>query len=196
VKTQARLRGAYGKPVAKLGGQSVPLTPKQLRRFGEVLLEQVRAEARKDMQKSAGVGGGGPVPLPRTQKFLDSFSYRISGGSTVEIVSDWPTAEAHTLPIRSERDLDKKEAKRTPAFPMTWLARNRVPYAKLELSGGEVLIRTTPNPLQGESYWMHPGFLQYTFLQRGIRKGREIFSQEIARELVEKQLSEHGIFGR
>ena len=191
----ARLRGLYGKPASKAAGQSIPLTMQQLRRYGELMLEAVRKEAKKDMQAQQKRQTGDPVGLPQSKKFLDSFSYKIKGRSTVEIVSSWPTASLHTEPIKNARDLDRKRASATPEFKMWWLVRNQVPYAKLELENGEVIIRTTPDPQQGDKPWIHPGYRRYTFLERGIRKGREEFVREIAAEAVAQLLQTHDIFG-
>lgn len=190
-----KLRGVYGKPVAKAAGQKVPLTGQQLRRYGKLLLKHVREEAKKDIRGQQKRKPGEPVGLPQSKKFLDSFSYKIRGRSTVEIVSTWPTASLHTSPIKNARDLDKKRAPATPEFKMTWLVRRKVPYAKIELENGQVIIRSTPDPQKGDKLWRHPGFRHYTFLSRGIRKGREAFVRELAAEAVGQLLKTHDIFG-
>ena len=61
--------GAYGKPLSNRVGKE--LTGKDLDRFGELMVKHVVAEARKAAGKSRSI--------PRTEKFFESFSYRIKG---------------------------------------------------------------------------------------------------------------------
>jgi hypothetical protein len=176
-----RLRGVYGKPIARKVGQSLPLSQAQLQFVGETVVESIRREIAKDTAKaSAFRSPGQPVPIPRTRRFAESFSFRIRGESTLEFISDWPTAEAHT----------SKEPSRQ--FPMTWLTRPKVPHARIALANGEVVVRTSPLK---SNMWIHPGFLRYTFLERGVRKGRKEAMEALLPDLLGELLGTHDLFG-
>lgn len=186
--------GAYGKPLSKKAGSTLPLTRIQMDRAGEIILAEIRNEIRIDAAKAAGTRKpGAPVPIPLSPEFAKSFKVRIRGSSTIEITSDWPTAGAHTTPA-SKIDVLNPHSPRSGPIEMKWLARPAVPYARIVQSNGVVIVRTTPDPMQGEQYWMHPGFRKYTFLERGLRKGREKVAQELAKELIEQLLQTTNIF--
>ena len=194
-KTTGRLRGVYGRPISKMAGASIDLTPDQISRTADILLEFIKKEIRRDMALSAGIRGKGEaVGLPQTRKFVDSFQVRVKGQSTIEIFSDWPTAEAHTTKLKPNF-VDNMRPDRSAPINMTWLRRPEVPYARIELANGEVIVRTTPNPAQGDKYWVHPGFRKYTFIERGLRKGRIAAAEALAPELVAQALSQFDLFG-
>ena len=185
----------YGKPLAKAAGVSIPLTRKQLLQIGTGIVEAIRAEIKKDTAKASALRAPGePVPIPRTAKFAASFKVRLLGNSTLEVYSDWPTADAHTNPVKPGFENNTRPDK-PRAFPMTWLTRDKVPYARIVRANGEVIVRMTPDPTQGDKLWVHPGFKKYTFLERGIRKGRAKAVEAIAKEAIEQMLSEYDIFG-
>lgn len=154
-----RLRGVYGKPWSKMAGE-IPLTPAMLDRIGEIIVESVVEEARKDFAKQgrSPTPRGQPEGIPSQGSFFESFSHQLRGKSTIEIVSSWPWVEQ----IIEGR----------PPYPMKWLTRaagvHKVPMVQPD---GTVLVRTTPLRL-GDA-WIHPGFARHTFLERGVRKGRE-----------------------
>lgn len=170
----ARIKGVYGKPWSRLTTTGVTLDERTLRRLGRALVAAVVAEARVDFARQGKSHiRGKPEGLPDTEDFFKSFSYRLSGKSTIEILSSWPWIEQ----LIEGRD----------PYPMTWLTRNNgvnvVPILKGE---GVVLFRTAP--LKTQDAWIHPGFARHTFLQRGIKKGREemarIVSAEATRTLM------------
>ena len=165
-----RVRGVYGKPWSRMAG-GVPLTKELLHRLGKVLVDSVVAEAKKDLAKKGIPSRGSPVGLPDEESFLESFGYRISGESTIEITSTWPWIEQHV----EGRD----------PYRMTWLTRGKgvykVPIVKRD---GTVIIRTTP--LSTNNAWIHPGFARHTFLERGVRKGREAMAQLVMEEVWEQ----------
>ena len=185
------LRGVYGKPLAKAAGQKIVLTEAQLREMGEIILESIKEEIAKDTAKAMGLAGTGePVAIPRTKKFAESFSVKVKGASTLIITSDWPSAESHV-----STDPKDKNPQATKPFPMTWLSKPKVPYARIVRSNGEVIVRATPDLMKGEKYWIHPGFRRYSFLERGIRKGREKAIAVLSKQIVEGLLSKFDLFG-
>lgn len=166
------VRRAYGGAWAKLAG-NVKLDRKMLDRLGKALVDSVVLEAKKDFAKQ-GRKPGQPEGIPDSKDFFSSFSYRIVGEKTVELVSDWPWAEQ----IIEGRD----------PYPMTWLTQQagagRVPLMQPD---GTVMFRMAP--LSTKDAWIHPGFARHTFLERGIRKGRDAMAKIILEDLKNKVLS-------
>jgi len=177
--------GAYAGTVGKKVG--VTLTPDQVKRVAEIILEEIKSEIRKETARISGLAGRGkPVQLPRTKRFEESWSYRIRGKSSIEFVSTWPSAESHVQKPKTARDIEQgvNPAAAKP-FEMKWLSRPKVPYARMVLSEtGEVIVRTTPDPNKGQAFWVHPGFKKYRFLARGIRKGKKKAFEELLEEIV------------
>lgn len=168
-----RVRGVYGKPWSKMEGD-IPLTKETLNRLGEILVESVVAEARKDLAKQGNspTRRGQPEGIPASESFFESFSHRIQGKRTVEIVSKWPWVE--------------QIVEGRPPYPMKWLTQaNKVYKVPMMQSDGTVLVRTAP--LRTQDAWIHPGFARHTFLERGIRKGRKKAAKVVLDEFV-KQL--------
>jgi len=176
-----RLKAVYGTPWSKLIGENIPLTPTLLRKAGDIILAAVLKELKKDMAKAANMGGRGkPVPLPNSKKFVDSFSSSVRGAKTIEIISDWPFAK--------QWETGKKP------FPMTWLTQQKgVVRVPILSSTQTVIIRTAPFAVGGA--WIHPGFAKYTFLQRGIRKGRGEAAKMLAKEAVIPLLAKNSPLG-
>lgn len=150
-----KIRAVKGNVLLQRAGDTtfVPV-PGVMQKIADLILETVLDEARRDFAKSRGVlGQHQPVGIPNTEDFFKSFRAVIKG-SLIEIVSDWPTTEALT-------------EGRAP-FPMWWLTgSNGVEKA----SFGVGVVRMTP--FASGNAWIHPGFRKYTFLERGVRKGRE-----------------------
>lgn len=161
-----RIGGAYGKPWSKMVGKPIEMSGDVMKRLGETLVESVVSEAQKDFAKQGtSAQPGAPEGLPNSKNFFTSFHYRIVGKSTVEIYSDWPYIQQ----VMEGRD----------PYPMTWLVGGMVVPIK---KGGETLFRTTP--MKKEDAWIHPGFARHTFLQRGIKKGREKMAQIMVEEAL------------
>lgn len=183
-RPSAKLKSTYGGPLSKRAGMDIPLTPVQLQRVGDIILEAIRKEIAIDAKKAGGVRDPGkPVPIPLSPNFAKSFKVRIRGGSTIEITSNWPTAAAHTTPQKS-MNIKDPHAPATEPFEMKWMVQSKVPFVQIVQKDGTVVVRTTPDPLQGDGYWMHPGFRKYTFLERGLKKGREAAVQEMMMEVL------------
>ena len=163
---------------------------------GQIILDAVKVEIRKDLAKISGVRKpGDPVQLPKTEEFVDSFSFQLVGESTIEVTSTWPTAEAYTAPT-DKLDIDKRgeTGRSTPPFRMTWLTRDKIPKARFVLSNGEVVIRTTPDLQAGQKAWIHPGYTRYSFLERGLRKGRQAAMEFLVQSSVETLLAEYDLW--
>jgi hypothetical protein len=99
---------------------------------------------------------------------VDSFSFKIKGTTTIEIISTWPTIENHLSGTRP--------------YKMSWLVQPRVKYVPIILGDGKVIVRTAP--LNLSNAWVHPGFVKYTFLERGIRKGKQRIVAEMPDEIL------------
>ena len=189
-----RLKGVYGGPLAKKAGMTIPLSPQQLQEAADIILEAIKVEIKKDMAKASGLRApGDPVPLPPTPRFAESFTATVKG-KVIEIRSSWPTATAHTTPS-NEIDIDTERAKPHAPIKMWWLTRPKVPFARIVRSNGEVIVRTTPNPSQGDEMWIHPGFRKYTFLERGLKKGRAEAVKHLAAGVVQDLLAQYDLFG-
>lgn len=156
------------------------MTPELLKRLGKALVDSVVVEAKKDLVKQgrSPTPRGEPEGLPTSDSFFDSFGFRISGKSTIEITSTWPWVEQHV-------------EGRKP-YKMTWATRSqgvyRVPMAQ---PNGTVIVRFAP--LRTADAWIHPGFARHTFLQRGVRKGRKAMAQMVLEE-VQQMLAEGNPF--
>ena len=177
----AKMKAIYGKPWSRLVGESIPITTPLLKKAGNIILKSVLKELKKDLAKSANMGGRGkPVPLPNSRRFVNSFSVSMRGRSTIEIESDWPHAE--------------QWVKGRDPFPMGWLTQERgVVKVPILTSAGTVIIRTAP--FNSNNAWIHPGFAKYTFLARGIRKGREEAARMLAEEALMPLLAQHSPLG-
>jgi hypothetical protein len=173
-------RSVYKKPLSKLVGQDIDIPMELMKKCGKLILEEVRKEIKKDASKVGAMGRavGKPVPLPDSKEFVMSFKYQVKN-RRIEITSDWPFSELHT------------EGKR--AYPMVWLTQQRgVSKVPMVNSSGIVLVRTTP--LNSDQAWIHPGFLKYNFLERGVQKGRERAAAMLAEELALKILAQTDLF--
>jgi hypothetical protein len=154
-------------------GEPIEVTPEVLARLGEALVESVVAEARKDFAKQgeSPTPKGQPEGLPASESFFESFDYKIVGKSTVTITCTWPWIE------------QIKEG-RSP-YRMVWLTRQRRVYkVPMPQKDGTVLIRMAP--LRTRDAWIHPGFARHTFLERGVRKGRQRMAQIMAAEVIKQ----------
>lgn len=203
-KRSARIRGVLGGPLVRAVGNKVQLTPELLKRSASIILKSIKAEIKKDMAKARGLKGGhyptrykdrDPVPLPDSARFLRSWRWRISGQRTIEFTSSWPTAEAHTK-TPSQRGIDdfSRDRPEVPkgGFPMTWLVQPKVKYVPIITHTGQVIIRTAP--LTMDKAWIHPGFIKYNFIERGVRKGRMQVVQELHQEILELAMQQGKIF--
>jgi hypothetical protein len=164
-----RLVGVYGRPWSKLASEPIPITRETLARLGEAIVEAIVAEAKKDLAREGKPVRGEPEGLPNSKRFFESFGYRISGSSTVEVTCSWPYIE--------------QIVEGRPPAPMTKLTLAR---------GGEVVpIKTGPDtvifrvvPPKLSNAWIHPGFARHNFVKRGVTAGKEAMLQIIAEEAL------------
>ncbi len=188
---------------ARTGGMSkqnnIDIDADVLRELGEVLIKQMGIEAKKDFAKRgwSGEAKDGSKPI------WDSFSFRLKGGFTIEIMSTFPD-----LALLTEKDLPEhrmewltQEAKeRSPVnYPLTPTEKRlgmkrtgkpstgaRMPLiVPLKGDNGKVIFRRAP--LTFANAWIHPGIARFTFVQRAVRKGKKLFAQHMV-EAAKKQM--------
>ena len=187
------LKTAYSGTIAK--SANIDLSRDQVERIGQIILDQIREEIAEDTKKAGAFrGAGDPVPLPQTKKFADSFQVKVVGERSLEFTSDWPTATAHTLGRDKDLDMEDKNKGGTGPFPMVWLIKPQVPYARIVTREGKTIVVSTPNPAEGDAMWVHPGFRRYSFLERGIRKGKQKALEILVAEITAQMISEKGLF--
>lgn len=168
--SSVKLKKTYGKTWVGLEQEDF-LTPRFMERLGGFLLDAIVFEARKDLAKQGGrpTPEGAPEGIPASNRFFESFSYKINGNS-IEISSTWPWIE---------QVLEGRKA-----YPMEWLTQtegvSRVPMAGEQ--PGTVLIKSTPGNLQKP--WIHPGFRKHNFVRRGYEKARHKFKQELDKQVA------------
>lgn len=191
VKLKAKTRKVYGRPLSKKYAQGAPvdLTREALEEIGKTILDSVKHEAGleivKHMNKPTREGGGMvPAYIRDMKAFLAMLKVRVSGKSSVEIY----LAEDKTKKQVGNRQFtvnpyhDKfisDDPKAHEPFVMDTLKSKvgkTIPLVELD---GEVVFRVVlPN-----AAWVHPGFMKYTFLERGVEKGRAK-AADIIREKV------------
>lgn len=191
VKLKAKTRKVYGKPLSKKYAQGalVELTREALTEIGKALLDSVKHEASieiaKHMNKPTREGGGMvPAYIRDMRAFLAMLKVRVSGKSSVEVY----LSEGKRKKRVGDRQFtvnpyhDKfisDDPKAQEPFVMDTLKSKvgkTIPLVELD---GEVVFRVVlPN-----AAWVHPGFMKYTFLERGIEKGRAK-SADIIRDKV------------
>ena len=197
-----RLRGVYGKPLLAQG-TTAQLPQDLLKKAAAIILKSIKAEIRRDIAKARGMRGGtyptpytdrNPVPLPQSERFVRSFFWRVGGSSTIEFVSSWPTATAHTEKPTTGTLRGRSPTKNkvpTKGIPMTWLVQPKVKYIPIITHDGQVIIRTAPLSL--DKAWIHPGFIRYTFIERGIRKGKIEVVKKLKDPIVQMFLNQGSI---
>lgn len=146
-----RVKGIYGGPLAKKGGFRAKETATVLNEIGKLAVQYIEQEATKVAGRSKGI--------PKSSKFLKSFSYKIRGKSTLEIVSSWPFVKPESyIKGRGPWRVGKPGAK--------------IPI--LDKASGKMVFRTVPSDLKigSCSVWCHPGIARHTFVQRGLDKAK------------------------
>lgn len=199
--TPQRMRAILGGPFSRLS--ELPITDKLLSDIGKCMVKALSEEAMEYFAKRGWSGrdpmGGAPI--------WESFSYRIRGKRTVEIVSTF-----YGMDVLAHGDIPERK--------MTWLtqeAKDRHP-GKYDLTDGEkdrkmkktgrvskgqrlplvvpiksrggaiVLMRA---PLTIGDAWVHPGVAKFTFFETAVRKWRKrcagILAQAVVAAIAETQ---------
>lgn len=190
MKVTLKTRKVYTKPLKPGGdGARIDLTPGVLQEIGDTILDSVKHEARleiaKHMNKPTREGGGDTPAYIRDMKaLLAMLKVRVSGKSSIEIyLSENKTKRRvgnRTFTVNPYHDKFVSDDPRAhEPFVMDTLKSKvgkTVPLVGLD---GEVVFRVVlPN-----AAWVHPGFMKYTFLERGVAKGRAK-SVDLIREKV------------
>ncbi len=147
-----RVKGIYGGPLAKKGGYRVKETGTVLDEIGKLAVKYIEEEATKVAGRSKGI--------PKSAKFLKSFSYKVKGKSTLKIESSWPF-------IKFESYQKGKKPWRVGKPGAT------IPI--LDKASGKMIFRTVPSDLKVGSctVWCHPGLARHTFVQRGLDRAKK-----------------------
>lgn len=197
---KVRVRGVYGTPWSKLAN-GIPISKDVLEQLGKCLVESLVYEAKKDFAKR-GWSGKDPMGGP---PIWDSFSYQIRGKSTVEVLSTFYGLAEMTSGNIPGRKMEWLSQQRKDQFPSKYRLTDgerrhkkkrggqvskgtRLPLVvPVKTKGGTVIFRTAP--LKTSDAWVHPGIAKFTFLERGIRKGRlncaKILGQAVVKALAE-----------
>jgi hypothetical protein len=146
------VKGIYGGPFGKKGGFRIEDTGTVLDEVGKLAVKYIEQEATKVAGRSKGI--------PKSSKFLKSFSYKITGKSTLQIVSSWPFVK-----------FESYEKGKKP-----W--RVGKPGAKipiLDKASGKMVFRTVPSDISigNCKVWCHPGIAKHTFVKRGLEKAKK-----------------------
>lgn len=172
------------------------MTPDLLHRLGKCMVDSFIKESKKDFAKR-GWSGEAPDGSP---PIWESFSYKIRGERTIEVLSTFPYLEQmvqeDTAPYKMTW-LTQEEKEKNPAkFPLTPMERrlkmkqggrvskgDRLPLVvPLKGEGGTIIFRTAP--LTFQDAWVHPGIARFTFVQRAARQGRERCIEIIKKEVL------------
>ena len=145
------VKGIYGGPLAKKGGFKVKETGMMLDEIGQLAVKYIEQEATKVAGRTRGI--------PKSAKFLKSFSYKIRGKSTLEIVSSWPFVKFESYQKGKRPWRVGKPGARIPI---------------LDKASGKMVFRTVPSDLKIGSckVWCHPGIARHTFVQRGLQRAK------------------------
>lgn len=189
-----RIKGAYSGPMAERA--KVPINRKVVQKLGRCLVQIFSEEAKKDFAKRgwSGHAKDGSKPI------WDSFSYRISGERTIEILSTFPDIALLTRGDLPEQDMvwltQEAKDKNPTNYPLTEGERKRGMKLTGRVSDGErlplvvplkkgstVVLRTAP--LTFDNAWVHPGIARFTFMERAMRRGRKECAQLLGQAAVE-----------
>jgi hypothetical protein len=192
-----KVKGIYAGPVAKV--LDIPVTKALLEKLGKCMVAAYVKEAKKDFAKRgwSGEARDGSAPI------WDSFSYRIKGDRTIEVLSTFPDIEVLTtqdIPSRRMTWLTQEGKNMKPSlYPVTprekklgmklggRVSQNkRMPLVvPMKDKSGTVVFRTAP--LKMQDAWVHPGIARFTFMERAVRTGKagcvSILAAEVAKSL-------------
>lgn len=147
-----KVKGIYGGVFAKKGGFKIEPNDTVLHKLGELAVKYIEQEATKVAGRSRGI--------PKSSKFLKSFSYKIVGKKTIHIESSWKYVKFESY-IKGRRGWRVgKPGKRIPIK---------------DKSSGQIVFRTVPADLKvgNCTMWCHPGLARHTFVQRGLERAKK-----------------------
>jgi len=192
-----RLRGVYGKPLARKLETTV--TNDLIIKMGDIFVKHLKAESKKEFAKR-GWSGRDPKGGP---KIWDSFSVKTHPSSIIVESTFYGMRELTTTGI--------------PERKMTWLTQEgqhknltdtsfiglgkagvrKAPSRKhgkaklivpIKDDKGYVVFRTAP--LKIKDAWIHPGIAKFTFVQRALKKAHEecqkVYSQTAKQVVVDQ----------
>lgn len=191
------VRSLYGGPLAKLA--KVVASKELLEEIAQCIIDAIIVEGMKDFAKRGWKLEDSKGGLP----FNKSFSFAIRGKRTIEIRSTyWGLKELvkGDIPSRPMTWLTQEGKDKIPSdYNMTETETNlgmkragRVSKGErkklvipLETDAGTVIFRTAP--LKMKDAWIHPGIAKFTFMERGVRKGREACAKRV-RDYIKEQM--------
>lgn len=153
----ARIVGIYGKPWSRIVQEPIPITHEVLERLGTAIVGAIITEGKKDLAREGRLQKGKPEGLPNTKRFFESFGYRISGRSTIEVTCSWPYID---------QIIDGRDP--APMYKLTLARGGEV--VPITTSPGIVIFRVVPPKLTDA--WVHPGFIKHNFVKRGVAAGK------------------------
>lgn len=159
-----KVKGIYGGLLSKKGGFRIKPNDTILHKVGELAVKYVEQEATKVAGRSKGI--------PKSSKFLKSFSYKIVGKSTVQIESSWPYMNPESYIKGRKGWRVGKPGKRIPIK---------------DKASGKIVFRTMPRELKmGNcvSMWCHPGLTRHTFVRRGLEKAKREVLKKYGKTIV------------
>jgi len=192
--TGLRIKGAYSGPMANR--VQVPVTRKVVQKLGRCLVKIFEEESKKDLAKRgwSGHAKDGSKPI------WESFSYRIRGDRTIEILSTFPDLALLTSGDLPEQDMvwltQEAKDKHPTNYPLTKTEKergmkltgrvshgDRLPLVVPLKKGSTVVFRTAP--LTFSDAWVHPGIARFTFMERAMRRGRQECAQMLGQAAVD-----------
>lgn len=195
----AHTGGAYMGPLLKKLRKTKRIEPtrKGLEILGKSLVKHIGIEASKDFAKR----GWSEWNWDRTRKISESFAFEVVGTRTIKVTCDYPAIERllegvpkHPMtwlvqpPGVKEADENEPERPQKVVSASAGTKKNKdalliVPFKR----GGVVEFRTAP--FDTADAWIHPGIAKFTFLRRGLEKGKKEAISELGKEAVRNFLS-------
>lgn len=203
VSLKPKGRKVYGRPLLKKfsgDGAPVDLTAEVLQEIGKTILDSVKHEARIEIAKHMGKttrNGGGDTPayIRDMKSFLAMLKVRVSGKSSIEVYlaegkrKERVGTRLHTVNPFHHRFISSDPKDQEPFVMDTIKSKvgKTVPLVELD---GEVVFRVVlPN-----AAWVHPGFMKYTFLERGVAKGKAKAADIIREKVIVPLIASGDIF--
>lgn len=164
-----------------------------LEKIGKTLVAEIVREAKIDFAKRKKSGRGKPIPdgggigpasaKPGVPSFFESWTYRIKGERTVEVLCSWPWINSLLegrppgpmthLTAQGNPEMEKKPKNRLKVTPGGGFSENKKVRRAIPLKtkDGTVIFRTVP--LKTENAWIHPGIAKHTFMERAVKKAKK-----------------------